>query len=149
MSRKRVPLNQNECTADFRIGVPFEQNLQCKQHNIPESTFFCALGRLRKKVYAIPDRGHKSMDIFSSSIPKQDVVRIDVEPEILPSGRPEPMQVLPAHRFTFRNGPVGSTGGSTDGKQTPCARYPLPFLRAKNRSYQGSGMGRGWMAPVI
>ena len=27
-SRKRVPLNQNECTADFRIGVPFEQNLQ-------------------------------------------------------------------------------------------------------------------------
>ena len=36
------------------------------------------------------------MDIFSSSIPKQDVVRIDVEPEILPSGRPEPMQVLPA-----------------------------------------------------
>ena len=27
-SRKHVPLNQNECTADFRIGVPFEQNLQ-------------------------------------------------------------------------------------------------------------------------
>ena len=27
-SRKRVQLNQNECTADFRIGVPFEQNLQ-------------------------------------------------------------------------------------------------------------------------
>ena len=31
MSRKRVPLNQNECTADFRIGVPFEQNLQEKR----------------------------------------------------------------------------------------------------------------------
>ena len=30
LSRKRVPLNQNECTADFRIGVPFEQNLQKK-----------------------------------------------------------------------------------------------------------------------
>lgn len=28
LSRKHVPLNQNECTADFRIGVPFEQNLQ-------------------------------------------------------------------------------------------------------------------------
>ena len=28
MSRKRIPLNQNECTADFRICVPFEQNLQ-------------------------------------------------------------------------------------------------------------------------
>ena len=30
LSRKRIPLNQNECTADFRIGVPFEQNLQPK-----------------------------------------------------------------------------------------------------------------------
>ena len=30
MSRKRVPLNQNECTADFRIGVPFEQNLHTR-----------------------------------------------------------------------------------------------------------------------
>lgn len=31
LSRKRVPLNQNECTADFRIGVPFEQNLQASE----------------------------------------------------------------------------------------------------------------------
>ena len=30
LSRKRVPLNQNECTADFGIGVPFEQNLHRK-----------------------------------------------------------------------------------------------------------------------
>ena len=34
LSRKRVPLNQNECTADFRIGVPFEQNLQYEQKYI-------------------------------------------------------------------------------------------------------------------
>ena len=27
LGRKRIPLNQNICTADFRIGVPFEQNL--------------------------------------------------------------------------------------------------------------------------
>lgn len=27
MSRKRIPLNQNGCTANFRIGVPFGQNL--------------------------------------------------------------------------------------------------------------------------
>ena len=39
LSRKRIPLNQNECTADFRIGVPFEQNLHyvlplnCLQEN--------------------------------------------------------------------------------------------------------------------
>ena len=31
LSRKRVPLNQNECTADFGIGVPFEQNLQSRE----------------------------------------------------------------------------------------------------------------------
>ena len=28
LSRKRIPLNKNGCTANFRIGVPFEQNLQ-------------------------------------------------------------------------------------------------------------------------
>ena len=28
LSRKRIPLNQNGCTADFRMSVPFEQNLQ-------------------------------------------------------------------------------------------------------------------------
>ena len=36
MSRKRVPLNQNECTADFRIGVPFEQNLQVCNYEVTE-----------------------------------------------------------------------------------------------------------------
>lgn len=36
LSRKRVPLNQNECTDDFRIGVPFEQNL----HTIPSTCNF-------------------------------------------------------------------------------------------------------------
>ena len=38
MSRKRVPLNQNECTDDFRIGVPFEQNLQeCSLQSIADA----------------------------------------------------------------------------------------------------------------
>ena len=31
LSRKRIPLNQNGCTANFRIGVPFEQNLHFKR----------------------------------------------------------------------------------------------------------------------
>ena len=31
LSRKRIPLNQNGCTANFRIGVPFGQNLQTRQ----------------------------------------------------------------------------------------------------------------------
>ena len=36
LSRKRIPLNQNGCTGNFRIGVPFEQNLQ--QVRIKKST---------------------------------------------------------------------------------------------------------------
>ena len=80
----------NECR---RSGLSDSQ--WCKQHDIRESTFFCAVGRLRKKAYAIPDRNN-SIDILSSSLPKQDVVRIDIEPEILSPDGPEPMQVLPA-----------------------------------------------------
>ena len=80
----------NECR---RSGLSDSQ--WCKQHDIRESTFFCAVGRLRKKAYAIPDR-NRSIDVLSNSIPKQDVVRIDIEPELLPSDRPEPMQVVPA-----------------------------------------------------
>lgn len=80
----------NECR---RSGLSDSQ--WCKQHDIRESTFFCAVGRLRKKAYAIPER-NKSIDVLSSSLPKQDVVRIDIEPEILSPGRPEPMQVIPA-----------------------------------------------------
>lgn len=80
----------NECR---RSGLSDSQ--WCKQHDIRESTFFCAVGRLRKKAYAIPDR-NKSIDVLSDSIPKQDVVRIDIEPEILSPDRPEQMQVVPA-----------------------------------------------------
>ncbi len=80
----------NECR---RSGLSDSQ--WCKQHDIRESTFFCAVGRLRRKAYAIPDRS-KSIDVLSNSLPKQDVVRIDIEPEILHPGRPEPMQVVPA-----------------------------------------------------
>ena len=80
----------NECR---RSGLSDSQ--WCKQHDIRESTLFCAVGRLRKKAYAIPDR-NKSIDVLSSSLPKQDVVRIDIEPEILSPDRPEPMQVVPA-----------------------------------------------------
>ena len=40
LSRKRIPLNQNGCTANFRIGVPFGQNL----HII---CFYCMLYYLK------------------------------------------------------------------------------------------------------
>ena len=37
MSRKRVPLNQNECTDDFRIGVPFERDLHFESNLFKEN----------------------------------------------------------------------------------------------------------------
>ena len=80
----------NECR---RSGLSDSQ--WCKQHDIRESTFFCAVSRLRKKAYAIPNRD-KSIDILPDSLPKQEVVRIDIEPEPLQLSKPEPMQVMPA-----------------------------------------------------
>lgn len=80
----------NECR---RSGLSDSQ--WCKQHDIRDSTFFCAVSRLRKKAYAIPDR-NKSIDVLSDSLPKQDVVRIDIEPEPLQLSKPKPMQVMPA-----------------------------------------------------
>ena len=79
----------NECR---RSGLSDYQ--WCKQHDIRESTFFCAVSRLRKKAYAIPNRD-KSIDILPDSLPKQEVVRIDIEPEPLQLSKPEPMQVMP------------------------------------------------------
>ncbi|MDO4463985.1 MAG: IS66 family insertion sequence element accessory protein TnpB [Bacillota bacterium] len=80
----------NECR---RSGLSDSQ--WCKQHDIRESTFFCAVSRLRKKAYAIPNRD-KSIDILPDSLPKQEVVRIDIDPEPLQLSKPEPMQVMPA-----------------------------------------------------
>ena len=84
----------NECR---RSGLSDSQ--WCKQHDIRESTFFCAVSRLRKKAYAIPNRD-KSIDILPDSLPKQEVVRIDIEPEPLQPSKPEPMQVMPV---TYRD----------------------------------------------
>ena len=79
----------NECR---RSGLSDSQ--WCKRNDIRESTFFCAVSRLRKKAYAIPNRD-KSIDILPDSLPKQEVVRIDIEPEPLQLSKPEPMQVMP------------------------------------------------------
>lgn len=80
----------NECR---RSGLSDSQ--WCKQHDIRESTFFCAVSRLRKKAYAIPNRD-KSTDILPDSLPKQEVIRIDIEPEPIQLSKLEPMQVMPA-----------------------------------------------------
>ncbi|MDD6655887.1 MAG: IS66 family insertion sequence element accessory protein TnpB [Lachnospiraceae bacterium] len=80
----------NECR---RSGLSNSQ--WCKQHDVRESTFFCAVIRLSKKAYAIPNRD-KSIDILSAYLPKQDVVRIDIKPEPMQLSKTKPMQVMPA-----------------------------------------------------
>ena len=59
LKRKRIPLNQNECTADFRIGVPFEQNLQLaikqKEQEIKEAREMKELSKEYKVPFVIND----------------------------------------------------------------------------------------------
>ena len=57
----------------------------CIQHDIPPSTFFCALKRLRNKAYAIPESAktpdnYLNLDLTTS---KQDVVKIDITEELV------------------------------------------------------------------
>ncbi len=54
----------------------------CKNHDIPASSFYNAVSKLRKKAVQLPDSAFhttsQTLDITSS---KQDVVRIDIEPD--------------------------------------------------------------------
>ena len=68
MSRKRIPLNQNGCTANFRIGVPFGQNLQglayqlyCYENSYVRNDIHSDATRLWKEICV----GEKSSDEFS------------------------------------------------------------------------------------
>ena len=91
MSRKRVPLNQNECTADFRIGVPFEQNLQCVEHDIKPGTFYNWVKRLRQKgcvdLPASTGRSYRAPE-------NQEVVRVDFH-DTDPLQYEQPLNVIP------------------------------------------------------
>lgn len=63
----------------------------CRVKGIPSGTFFCAVQRLRKKAYALPERSavtDTTLDLTS----RQDVVRIDIEPKPFPAKIPEPVQ---------------------------------------------------------
>ena len=80
----------NEC---HQSGL--SDSLWCMQQDIPASSFYCAVRRLRKKSYALSERKH-SIDIVSNPRPCQDVVRIDIEPNPLTIKEPEPLQVIPA-----------------------------------------------------
>ena len=52
----------------------------CDQHNIPPSSFYNAVSRLRKMAYAIPDPADKA-SIAMDFTAKQEVVKIDIVPD--------------------------------------------------------------------
>ena len=70
-------------------------NVWCDQHNIPKSSFYNAVCRLRKMAYAIPDPADKAR-IAMDFTAKQEVVRVDIVPDsdhdILPV---KPVAVVP------------------------------------------------------
>lgn len=62
----------------------------CQAHSIPVGTFYCAVNRLRKKAFALPERNSIS-NIALDLTTKQDVVRIDIEEPLTPSV-PQPVR---------------------------------------------------------
>lgn len=60
----------------------------CRANGIATSTLSCAIKRLRAKSYGIPE--HRDDDIHDLTLPKQDVVRVDIVNDIQP-----PMECIP------------------------------------------------------
>ena len=60
----------------------------CELNNIRPTTFFSAVKRLRRVSYVIPDRTDE--DIYDLTLPKQDVVKVNIVPDIQP-----PQEIIP------------------------------------------------------
>ena len=70
----------------------------CDQHNIPKSSFYNAVTRLRKMACAIPDPADKAR-IAMDFTAKQEVVKIDIVPD--PDTHPcKPATPVPAMQET-------------------------------------------------
>lgn len=60
-------------------------NAWCERHNIPLSSFYNAVTRLRKKACAIPDSAAQSDNLYTLDFTShQDVVRIGIDPAPVP-----------------------------------------------------------------
>ena len=71
----------------------------CRMNDIPVSTFYNAVGRLRRKACKIPEGSKQDpcLDLTSAAGRRQDVVRIEIEPEE-PSAAPcAVIEPVPAH----------------------------------------------------
>lgn len=59
-------------------------NAWCERHNIPLSSFYNAVARLRKKACAIPESAAPSDSLYTLDFTShQDVVRVDIGPASL------------------------------------------------------------------
>ena len=54
----------------------------CQANGISRNAFYSAIKRLRKCSYAIPTK--QPQDIHDLTVPKQDVVRVDIVPDVQP-----------------------------------------------------------------
>ena len=60
-------------------------NAWCERHNIPLSSFYNAVTRLRKKACAIPDSAAQSDNLYTLDFTShQDVVRFGIDPAPVP-----------------------------------------------------------------
>jgi len=66
----------------------------CRINNIPPTSFFSAVRRLRDKAYAIPE-GIKQSDNYLDLTSGQDVVRIDIQQDITPVNYDEAIPAAP------------------------------------------------------
>ena len=61
----------------------------CRANNIAPSSLWSAIKRLREKSFAIPESA--GVDIHDLTLPQQDVVKVDIIPDIQP-----PKELIPA-----------------------------------------------------
>ena len=77
----------NECR---RSGMSDRQ--WCNANGINHNTFSSAVKALKRKNYVIPQA--RELDIHDLTIPKQDVVKVDIVSDIQP-----PKEIVPVHRI--------------------------------------------------
>ena len=68
----------------------------CHDNGINRDSFYSAVKRLRKCSYTIPSR--QSPDIYDLTSPKQDVVKVDIVPDV-----PLPKEIIPEVAPHFDN----------------------------------------------
>ena len=88
----------------------FSDSAWCVQHDIPTSSFYNAVSRLRRMAYAIPDPADKAR-IAMDFTAKQEVVKIDIVPDH-DIDTAEPITVVTAPHEADLSGscPAGITG---------------------------------------